>query len=475
MRGGFVVLRAQSLKFALRLASTAVLARLLAPQDFGLVAMVFALTSFLALFGDLGLSTATVQRAEVTQAQVSNLFWINVVLGGCVALLCAGSAPLVAWFYAEPRLTAVTLVLASGFLFSALSVQHQAMLRRQMRFSLLARVDVLSLIAGLSTGVALAALGAGLWSLVISDLVVRIVYALGVWTSTDWRPARFRRGVGTGPLLAFGGSLTGFNIANYLSRSADDVLLGRAVGSAALGLYSKAYQLLLLPVQRISGPVSSIAIPTLSRLQVEPERFRSFYLQAMLLICAVGMPAVVFLFVTAEAAIGLVLGDQWSGAVILFQVLAPAAFVGTFNVAGSWVCTPLGRTHRLLRWQIVATTLTIGAFLIGIRWEALGVAAAFSISTVLLRLPGLAYLLHDSPVRLADVLRTIARPALASFAAGAGLFALITAAGFEGSRVIVLALGGALFLGLYVVVWNATPGGRRSFGMLLRLSKELRA
>ena len=469
-----MVLSSQSLKFLLQLAATAVLARLLAPRDFGLVAMVFALTNFLALFGDLGLSTATVQRADVTQAQVSNLFWVNVALGAGVALLCALSAPLVAWFYAEPRLTAVTLALAGGFLFSALSVQHQAMLRRQMRFALLARVDVLSLLAGLATGVALAMLGAGYWSLVASDLAVRLVYALGVWLATAWRPGRFRRGSGTRPLLAFGGSLTGFNVANYLSRTADDVLLGRTVGSAALGLYSKAYQLLLLPVQRISGPVSSIAIPTLSRLQVDPRRFRSFYLQAMLMICAIGMPAVVFLFVTAEDAIALVLGDQWSGAVILFKVLAPAAFVGTFNVAGSWVCTPLGRTDRLLRWQVVASSLTVAAFLIGVRWGAVGVAAAFSISTVVLRRPGLAYLLSDSPVRLSDVLRTIARPALASIAAGAGLYALSSALDLERPPAAALSIGGPVYLALYALLWNATPGGRRSFLAILRSSRELR-
>src|SRR5262245_22435341 len=167
IRGGFAKVCAQAATFLLRVGSLMVLARLLEPKDFGLVGMVTALTGILNLFRDFGLSTATVQRVNVTEEQISTLFWINVLVGAILGLLAVMIAPAVVVFYHEPRLFGVTAVLATGFLFNAAGVQHSALLQRHMRFTALATIDIISLAVSTVVGIGLAVCGYGYWALVV--------------------------------------------------------------------------------------------------------------------------------------------------------------------------------------------------------------------------------------------------------------------------------------------------------------------
>src|SRR5262245_26825867 len=278
VRGGLVVMGVQAAQFALNLASTATLARLLTPGDFGLIAMAASISNFLALFLDLGLGSATVQRADLTQLQVSAMFWVNTALGVILAAILIGLAPLVARFYGDPQLVAVTMVLALGFIFAGLSIQPNALLRRQMRFASLARIDLVSLVLGIAAAIASAAWGAGYWALVYFQLVQSASAAVGAWLACGWRPGAPARSARLRPLLSFGAGLTAFNILAYLSKTLDNVIIGRSVGSAALGLYLKSYSMLLLPVDRIRGPMSAVVVPALSLLQTDRRRFRTYFL-----------------------------------------------------------------------------------------------------------------------------------------------------------------------------------------------------
>jgi O-antigen/teichoic acid export membrane protein len=473
VRGGVVIMSVQAAQFVLSLASTAILARLLAPGDFGLVAMSAAVGNFPALFLDLGLGSATVQRADLTRSQVSSLFWINTALGLLLSALLAGLAPLVARFYGQPQLVGVTMALALGFMLGGLSIQPNALLRRQMRFASLAGIELVSLILGIGAAVTSAALGAGYWALVYLTLVQQTASAAITWLVCGWRPSLPASSAGVRPLLSFGAGLTAFNILNYLVRNLDNIIIGRVVGTAALGLYLKSYSLLLVPVDRIRGPVSSVVVPALSRLQGDRPRFRSSFLKAVTAVAAVGMPVVVFLFVFAEDAVLLILGPQWRESVVLFRALAPAAFVETFNTVGSWACTPFGQSGRLVRWQMFATAVTVASFLIGVHWGALGVAVAFSVSTIALRLPAILYLLRDSPVHPMDLLGPLARPAFASIAAGAIIFGLRTALSLTRGGALVLLGAAPVFGALYFTTWLALPGGRRAVRELLGLFRDV--
>src|SRR5207253_6551164 len=185
---GLVTAAAQAAQFFLNLVYVMVLARLLVPQEFGLVAMVTTVTGFLRIFQDAGLSMATVQRQEITHAQVSNLFWVNVAVGGVTTLLVAASAPAVAWFYREPRLVGITLVLSITFVLASSAVQHIALLNRQMRFKVIAVIDIVSMFVGYLIGIGMAVSGYGYWALVGTSVTQVTIKLILTWSVSRWRP-----------------------------------------------------------------------------------------------------------------------------------------------------------------------------------------------------------------------------------------------------------------------------------------------
>src|SRR3954470_14486111 len=216
-RGGAVTLAAQICKFGLSLLSAIVLARLLTPQDYGLIGMVAILVGFLGMFQYLGLSTATIQWAELNHQQVSALFWMNMVLSAAIMLMTIAAAPLAAWFYKEPRLIGITIGYAASIIVTGLYIQHEAILIRQMRFAITAIIEVAAMAIGLGAAIIAAIYGARYWALVINQLVLATVSVIGMWAACRWRPSWPRRGAGVRSMLSFGGNVTGFNVMQYFA------------------------------------------------------------------------------------------------------------------------------------------------------------------------------------------------------------------------------------------------------------------
>lgn len=474
VRGGAITMAAQICRFFLQLGSTVVLARLLTPADYGLIGMVAVFVGFISLFKDLGLSEATIQKAEITHNQVSNLFWVNVMLSTAIMLLTAALAPVVAWFYGEPRLTWITIVLAGGFIFGGLTVQHQALLRRQMRFTTLAAIEIASMLVGIATAIVWALYKKDYWALVLMQLASTITSMVGVWLACGWRPSLPKRYSGAGTLLAFGGHLTGFNILNYFSRNLDNVLIGWKVGAQQLGFYAKAYQLLLMPFDQINVPVAKVALPTLSRLQSEPERYRAYYIQAIRLLVTLGMPLVVFMFVAADKLILTMLGQQWTEAILIFRLLAPAAFVSTFNVAAGWVYVSLGRTDRQWRWGLLTSMVDAIGFIIGIKWGAVGIATAYGITRVGLRYPAILYCYKGTFLKIGQLNSVLWRPSVASLAAGVALFGANQLWQYGPKAAIALLFDAITYAIFYIGIWCILPQGRQTLGEMLQLLKVLR-
>jgi O-antigen/teichoic acid export membrane protein len=463
VRGGAVTIVAQASKFILKFGSTAILARLLTPEDYGLIGMATVVVGFVEYFKDLGLSTATIQRSQINHQQVSTLFWINLGVSLLVALIVALLAPAIALFYHEPRLQPITLGLAINFIFGGLTVQHQALLRRQMQFTSLAKIEVVSMVVGVITAIMAAYYGLQYWALVLMLIGTAISNAIGVWIACGWRPGLPSLNSGVGSMLVYGGNLTGFGLVNYFSRNLDNVLIGRRWGSEQLGLYAQAYKLLLLPIQQINNPINAVALPTLSSLQTEPQKYSRYYYKAILLITTLGMPIVAFMFADADKVILLMLGQQWLGAVPLFQFLMPAAFVGTFNVAPGWVYQSLGRTDRQFFIGTVMAIITTLIFLVSVNWGAIGVAMAYGLSQPILMIIAIYYCYLGTHLKTQDFAQTIAKPTLASI--GAGLI-LIGIDGFILPNIINLPLSllvdCGLYALLYLIIWLLLPGGQRT-------------
>ena len=424
VRGGIATFGAQGFSFVLSIASVAILARLLTPQDFGLIAMVTAVTGLLAMFKDAGLSMATVQQDTVTHEQVSTLFWVNVGLSVLLMLIVAAMSPWIATFYQEPKLQPITLALASLFLFDGLSVQHQALLRRQMQFGVLAKIQILSHVVGIVAAVIAALSGLGYWALIAQTAAAQFVNLCFTWVFTRWMPGRPRHGVGTRNMLKFGGYLTGFSLVNYFARNADKVLIGNAWGGSSLGLYTKAYGLLLMPIQQINGPITAVAIPALSRLQNDPEQFRAFFIKILSIICFATFPIIAWMIVCRKELILIFLGHQWEDVIPIFAVLAfSALFQPIGNITGS-LYIALGRTKRMFKWGLMSSAVIVMSFMIGLPYGPLGVAWAYSGAITLIIYPLILYATKETCIRLIDFYTAIKIPLpamLLSAAVGYGI------------------------------------------------------
>ncbi|HEY9781113.1 MAG TPA: lipopolysaccharide biosynthesis protein [Leptolyngbyaceae cyanobacterium] len=409
VRGGAVTLIAQVCKFVLQIGSTAILARLLTPQDYGLIGMTVAVTGFVSMFKDMGLSMATIQKAEINHRQISTLFWVNVGLSLATLLVTAAIAPAVALFYGEPKLTSITIVSAIGFIFGGLTVQHQALLNRQMRFTALAIIDITSMLVGTIIAIVLAWYGVGYWALVIMQLAIALSTTLGVWLVCHWRPSLPALDSGIGEMLTFGGNITGFSIINYFARNLDNVLIGRFWGAGELGLYSKAYQLLLLPINQINSPIAAVAIPALSRLVDSSERYTAAYVRIVEKVALLTIPIMLFMIGSSDWLVLLLLGPQWQEASGIFVLLGVAGLIQPVANSTGWLFISQGRSRDMFQWGLIGGTISIVSFLAGLPWGAIGVAASYSLLWTYLCLPLLFWFVgRTGPVKTGDFYRVLA-------------------------------------------------------------------
>jgi O-antigen/teichoic acid export membrane protein len=474
LRGGAVTVVAQAAKYGVDVLAVAVLARLLTPEDFGLVAMVAALLGFLAAFKDAGLSTATVQSARLSHEQVSALFWLNVALCLVLVAAVAAASPGVAWFYGDERLVGISLALGASFFFSGLTVQHAALLRRQMRFREVAFVEVGAHLVGTAAAVAAALRGWGYWALVVRALATPCALMLAVWAATPWRPAAPWRARDARNLVRFGGYLAAFRVVNHLGRNLDNVLVGRFLGGAALGLYSKAYGLLMLPLRMVNDPVSDVALPALSRLHSDPARMRSYYYKALGVVVTLSMPVVAWVAAVADSFVLTLLGDQWLAAVDVFRILTIPAFIGTFNVATGWVFVSSGHVRRQLASGVANTAFGALAIAVGLRWGIEGVAWALVASALLRRPPTLAYCYRGTPFTLRGLGRVLWRPAAASALAGLATFGVHGWMAPVAGPPLALLASLPVFGAAYPIALGLLPGGRALLAELIGNLRLLR-
>ena len=387
LRGGAAAGIAQLVKLVVQFGSVIVLARMLEPEDFGLMAALSPLFAFVAMFQDLGLREALYQRDEVSDVFVDQVFYSTLWLGGLCALAVAAASPLVAWFYDEPRLFAVTLVSSISVLLSSWSGVPTALLNRRLNFGTLAVMDIVASLLGFSATLIGALAGAGYWSLVLSPLVSTIVVLAISWTRAGFRPGPRPAKLIDRSALTFGANLTGFNFLNFFARNLDNVLIGHRYGSVQLGFYDRAYKLLLFPLQTVNAPLQRVMVPLLSRMQHEPERFRRAFLRTagqLGLLTVSGTAAVV---PVSHELVALLFGERWMAVAPIFAWLGLAGLVQPINSAVSWIFIARGRTDVLLRWSAYSSLTTVASFVVGLKWGTVGLAAAYAVSGYVLRVP----------------------------------------------------------------------------------------
>ena len=464
LKGGAASIASNAVDMVVRIGSTMVLARLLSPGDYGLIGMVVAITALADLFFRLGLSVATIQKPSITHDQVSVLFWINVLVGTMTMVAVSALAPLLVALYHEPRLLRITLWLAWSFPLTGLSVQHSALLKRQMRFGRIAIADSTS--TALSTLVTITL--AWLWReepakymALVAMTVTRPVFRVAlIWLFCPWLPGAPRRGTGARTMLKFGLDITGFNLVNYFARNLDTILIGKISGPAALGLYSKAYQFLLLPISQLRTPLVEVSMPALSSLQTDPVRYRQFFRKLIEILAFLTMPLMAGGCVCSDLVVIVFFGGQWSGAIPLFSVMSLLGFIQPVAGMCGLVLLTLGRTRRYLAFGVMNSAAIVVSFLLGIRWGATGVALSYTVVSYLILLPTLWFCFYQTPVNSGLFLRGIARPALCSLTMGLLVLAVRQWIGLSTSAFWALTESAILGVALYLALFSLTGRGR---------------
>ncbi len=422
VRGGLSTVASQLTYFVLQLGGTAVLARLLTPNDYGLVGMVVAVISFAAVFRAFGLSAATIQRATISREQVSALFWINLGFSVILAAGVAAASPLIARFYHEPSLGPVSAVLALSLVLSGLSIQHAALLRRHVKMGGLALANIASEVVNVGVAIALAAAGLRYWALVCGTLASALTLTALTFFLCPWIPGLPRRRSGVRQMVGFGATVMGFDMANYFARNLDNVLIGRHSGAVSLGYYSRAYSLFMLPISQIRGPVFQVALPVLSSLQAEPGRYAKYFTRISDILATLVVPLTALVVVEADFLVEVLLGPQWQGVVPLFRILASVGLVQGVTTAGDLVPLSMGFSRRFLRYGIGRALILSASFFAGLHWGAAGVATAYAIASYAILVPALFYCFRGTSLRVGRFLTSLALPCLvAAVAAGAAV------------------------------------------------------
>lgn len=465
-----MTLATQAVRILLQAASVVLLARLLDPRDFGLVAMVTAVIGVADLIRDFGLSSAAVQSKTLTDDERTNLFWANFGLGLACTLAVLAAQPLIVKGYGEPGIGPVILALAGVFVLSGANTQYRSDLTRRLRFLALSLSDVAAQATGIVVAVVLALNGAGLWALVAQQLTVAATALVINVVNVRWLPGLPKRRVSLRRFLRFGGNLFSTQLLGYLTKNVDNIALGALYGPVPLGFYSRGYQLLMMPLNQINAPMTNVALPVLSRVQDDDATYQRYVARAQLVAAYLTTTLFAAAAGLAVPLVDLLFGPRWAPVAPIFAVLAVGGVFRSVAQIAYWVYLSRGKTGEQLRMILWTRPIMIGIILAGLPWGAVGVAVGHSVAYFLFWLVSLITVGRAASVDSRALLRN-ARRAILYVSAPVGLVAW-TATLLPVPSVAQIGLGlifGALYLALTAAV---VPVVRQDLGTVLGLLRR---
>jgi O-antigen/teichoic acid export membrane protein len=475
VRGAGATVVSRGVSLAIQMAATVILARLLIPADFGVVAMVVSFSSLLMSFP--GFTEAVLQWEIIDRHLVSNLFWVCLGVGVLLTGGFAAAGSLLAWFYGDPRVAQIAVVVSLQIFVSSTSILHLGLLQRAMRFPQVSANQVVARAVAVTVSISLALAGWGYWALVLGLIANPVSKAIGAWYLCRWVPSLPRRKPGTGAMLKFVLNVYGRYNIDYLAHNMDNVLVGWRFGAQPLGLYKKAYDLFALPSSLVMQPLQAVAVSALSRLKHDSARYRRYLLRALAVTALLGMGLGADLTLVGHDLISLLLGRGWEESGRIFTLLGPGVGLMFLYGAHSWIHLSIGSANRFFRWGVVEFFVTCLLFAIGLRWGPEGIAVAWTASYGLLTIPAFWY--AGRPIRLGitPIIAAIWKYVLASVLAGcATALALqilplhVVGSGLVGLSIRVVGISG-LFLTLYLGGVALLHGGwdpLMQFAMLVR-------
>ncbi len=463
-RGAVLTFGTQVPTFILSFASQIILAHLLSPGQFGVAAMAGPVIGFAAIFNDLGFQQATIQKPKIVQAEVSLLFWVNTAVSASLAILLVLVSPLIAWIYGEPQVGPVVMALAGVLFVGSLSAQSYALLNRRMQFGSLAIIDVAGAVAGVATGIGLAWLGAGYWALVLQSLATNVVMVSLIWTRAKWRPSFPRWDSGILPMLRFGQHLTTFKIVSYFSMYFDNVMIGILNGPAALGVFERAFRLVLQPIGQITAPINRIAVPMLSRVAGSDTHYRDGYMRMLQVVLLVSMPGLLCASVMSHQVVLGLLGSAWLATAPILQWLSIAGIFGVFSNSTFWLFVSQNRVREQMNCGFISTGLIMISLFAGLHWGPAGIAASYALFAPFVHGVFIWTATRTGPIRRRDVLTASYPIVTAAITAAVALHFVHPY--FPVATLLDLAMAGVTSYAVTALVLLCFPQGRKLLGGL---------
>lgn len=409
LRGGIASIAMQYGNGALQLAAAVILARLLTPEDFGLIAIVTVLTSFAPMLVDFGLGDATAQRNRITPSQISALFWFSTAIGVSVAIIVAAFSPLIATVFREPRLEPIALFTSISVVLWGLSNLHLALLRRAMQFGVIAGLQTSSTVLGIIVAISMASCGYGYWALVLRPISSAFCVACGAWFFCRWRPAGASFDDEVRSMLRFGLHVVGFGAAYNLARTVDRIGLGLFYRAEVVGYYQNATTLYEYSITSPLAQVHSIGSASLSKLQSDPVILRQKYEAALSALSFFVMPFAAVLSLTAEDVTVLLMGEKWQVTGSLLSIVALRGIFQVIVASQGWLHLSLGRPDRWQKWGVISLAIQSAAVSAGLPFGSTGVATGLVVATCLMAIPSIKYAGRPIALRAVHVMRAAGR------------------------------------------------------------------
>jgi teichuronic acid exporter len=417
-------LLSQLLREGSRLGMGILLARLLAPAEWGLASMALVVASLLSTLSDLSFAAALVQQQRITEEDRSTMFWTCLALGVGVTVVGVAGSGLVADFFGEPQLKALFAVASIAFIFNAIERVPAALLVRDLAFRSFELRQLIATILGSAVAVILAVLGAGAWAIIGNFLAVSATSAILTWLITYWRPRLLFSWTSFRRLTGFGVTLYGSVLLVNVQTTADRVLIGRFLGPAALGVYSFANQLMYTPVLNVAFPLQAVLWPVLATIQAERDRMNAAWLRGKRLTVSIITPAFMTLLVVAPDLIPTLFGRQWEDSIPVLQLLCLGGVAYALGTQNWNILMVLNKVGTLLRLTLLVTVTVVVAVLVGLPWGIVGVAASFAVAQWLLVTPEIWITSRATGIGLGETFRATCSPLPFAFGAAAGGYAL---------------------------------------------------
>lgn len=381
-----------------------VLARILAPADYGLFGMALVFTGFTNVVNKIGLAQSLIYRQELRETHKSSAFWISLLNGLLTAAVVVLISPWVANYYQEPRVRALMVLIGVNYIVGAFGRVPNALLRRKLDFRNISLSLLIGTCGGGVVGILMAVLGFGVWSLVFSSMVSILLEVFLQWWVVDWRPKLSFDRQSVKELFGFSANLSAYQSLTYWVRNVDNLLVGKYLGSVSLGYYSRAYNFMLIPAIQVADVIGRVMWSALARIQEDKARIREILVRSIAVIALITMPMMFGAFILADKLILMLVGEKWSPVAPVFRILCGVGMLQSITSTGVWIFQATGRTDVMFRWHVLRGLVMIGAIVVGISFTSIeAVALAILIVTVAffyfdIRIPGKIIELEFRPV-----------------------------------------------------------------------------